>query len=209
MKTFITSIKTIRSIMNVLILVTLIAGASVIIRKSHDLLFHPEEIDVLRLDMPWLRPVTDVTLALDKTVLEKNPELFDRVQKNIVMHDILERTVFVILMVLILLQVKLLFTAIKKDTFFVPENRHIIKSLSMLVGLWVLWSLLIYEMIPWFIPVELIQFSINFTPLNESVFHNLISAIDFKMLFVALILYVITVLFREGHQLKEDSELTI
>jgi len=50
---------------------------------------------------------------------------------------------------------------------------------------------------------------INFTTPDESMLFSLLSSIDLKMIFVAMILYVISVSFKEGYALKEETDLTI
>lgn len=203
------SISGIRVVMNLLIAGTLIFGFSIIAEAMHQLLFNPETIDILDRDHPWLRPTTDVTLMLDKAVIAEDDVVYETVQQNILIHDILERFLFVVITVLIFFQLKKLLIAINGTSFFVRDNYRIIRRLSFLVLLWVGSEILIYELIPVFVPPVLIQYSINFTTFTESVYRNIMSALDFRMLFVAIILYVVAVSFREGTALKEQTDLTI
>ncbi len=203
------SISGIRVVMNLLIAGTLIFGFSIVAEEMHQLMFNPETIDILDRDHPWLRPTTDVTLMLDKAVIAEDDVVYETVQQNILMHDILERFLFVVISVLIFFQLKKLLIAINGASFFVRDNYRIIRRLSFLVLLWVGSELLIYELIPVFVPPVLIQYSINFTTFTESVYRNIMSALDFRMLFVAIILYVVAVSFREGTALKEQTDLTI
>jgi hypothetical protein len=50
---------------------------------------------------------------------------------------------------------------------------------------------------------------INFVAFSESPLGSFFASVDFKMIFVGIILYVISVLFKEGYQLKEQNDLTI
>jgi hypothetical protein len=112
-------------------------------------------------------------------------------------------------MLLILIQLKKLIIAIRGNTFFELPNILIIRNLSILVGMWVFCNFIMYQIIPIFFPVNLIIESINFITINESLLHSILVALDFKMLFVAIILYVISISFKEGYQLKEQTDLTI
>ena len=205
----ITSTPLIKFFMNGLIIFILIFGSGTVLTKSYELFFKADEIDILKMDIPWSHPIDDVTVMLDKTVLQKEPTLFQKINKSIFEYDLIVRIVFLSLMILILLQLKKLILAIRSKTFFEAANILIIRNLSVLVGMWVLSYFIMYQIIPVFIPVDLIAESINFTPLNESLMYNILAAIDFKMLFVAIILYIISISFKEGYQLKEQTDLTI
>jgi hypothetical protein len=78
-----------------------------------------------------------------------------------------------------------------------------------LAGIWVICNSMFYQILYLFIEENLIIESINFITIKESFLTNLIISIDFKMLFVSIILYVISILFKEGYQLKEQTNLTI
>jgi hypothetical protein len=77
------------------------------------------------------------------------------------------------------------------------------------VAAYVVAEFIFYQLIPTFIPVDLMVETINFSRLDEHFFSNLMAAIDFKMLFVAICLYIISASFRSGYQLREEAELTI
>lgn len=208
MSKFIT-ITQIKFFMNGLIIYFLIMGSGIVLTKSYELFFKADEMDILRLDVPWNHPIDEVTLMLDKNILQNNPTLLQKINTNIFIYDLIGRIIFLILMLLILFQLKKLIIAILGKTFFEKSNILIIRNLSILVGMWVLSHFVMYQIIPLFIPVDLIIESINFITMNESLMHNILTAIDFKMLFVSIILYVISISFEEGYQLKEQTDLTI
>lgn len=203
------SITQIKLFMNGLIIYILIMGSGTILTKSYELFFKPDEIDILRLDVPWNHPIDHVTVMLDKNILQNDPTLLQKINRSIFTYDLIGSIVFLPLMLLILFQLKKLIIAILGKTFFEISNILIIRNLSILVGMWALSYFMMYQIIPIFIPVDLITESINFTTMNESLLHNILAAIDFKMLFVAVILYVISISFKEGYQLKEQTDLTI
>ena len=203
------TIRQIKFFMNGLIIFILIMGSGTVLTKSYELFFKTDEIDILRVDVPWSRPIEPVTVMFDKNVLKDNPALLHKLNTNIFTYDLIERIVFLTLMVLILIQLKKLIIAIRGKIFFELSNILVIRNLAILVGIWVLSNFIMYQLIPYFFPVDLITESINLVTIDESLLHNILVALDFKMLFVAVILYVISVFFKEGYQLKEQTDLTI
>lgn len=208
MTKFIT-ITRIKFVMNFLIIIILLQGSFLILSELHLLLFKPEKIGVLKLDIPWHHPIDPVTVMFDKTKLQNNPDLHQKMKKNVFLYDLITRAIFIPLMILILIHIKKLIIAIRGKTFFELKNILIIRNLSLITGAWVLSNFILYQILPLFIPQNLIFESINYITLKDSILSNLIIAIDFKMLLVAIMLYVISILFREGYQLKEQSDLTI
>jgi hypothetical protein len=184
-------------------------GLSTILQKTNKLIFHSDEINNLKLHAPWWNPTDNVTILFDKETFKLNPIIHQNTKENILLFDIIYRSVFLFLFVAILFQLKSLLLAIKEKTFFRIKNLHIIRNLSIIVGFWVIIKLILYEILPLFIPVNHIEESINFTTINESIIESIISALDFKMIFVSIILYVVSILFKEGYSLKEEANLTI
>ncbi len=203
------TIRQIKFFMNGLIILILITGSGTVLSKSYELFYKTDEIDIIRMDVPWNRPIEPVTVMFDKNVLKNNPALLHKLNTNIFIYDLIERIVFLTLMLLILIQLKKLIIAIRGKIFFELPNILIIRNLAILVGIWVLSNFIMYQLIPFFFPVDLITESINLVTINESLLHNILMALDFKMLFVAVALYVISILFKEGYQLKKQTDLTI
>lgn len=81
--------------------------------------------------------------------------------------------------------------------------------MSTLLLIWVVVDILLYQSIQFFIPEWLVQDSINYTPLNESLLYGFLLALDFKILLAAFAFYVISVVFKEGFRLKEQVDYTI
>ena len=199
----------IKFFMNLLIIVIFLQGVGLVLTKSYELFFKPDEINILKIDLPWNRPIDDVTVMLDKNVLQNDPILLQKINTNIFIYDLIGRIVFISLMLLILINLKKLIIVIRQKIFFELPNVLLIRNLSILVGMWVLSYFIMYQIIPLFIPVDLITDGINFTTINEFSMHNILASIDFKLLFVAIILYVISISFKEGYQLKKQNDLTI
>ncbi len=203
------TIPKIKLFMNALMVLVFIMGSTIIITKSYLLFFRPNEIDILRIDIPWNNPISPVTVMLDKNMIQNDPELFQKISKNIFTYDLIKRFIFIPLLLLILIQLKKFLIAIKSQTFFELRNILTIRNLSILVGAWVVGNFVLYQVLPLFIPENLIIESINFVTFKESPLSNILISIDFKMLMVALMLYIISILFKEGYLLKEQTDLTI
>jgi hypothetical protein len=88
-------------------------------------------------------------------------------------------------------------------------NFRSVRDLGIVVMIWVFCNFIMYYLIPVFVPMEFVTEIINFTTISESLLESLILAIDFKMLFVGIILFLIVRAFKEGYRLKRDAELTI
>ncbi len=201
--------KSIKFITNALIIFILIQGGSIIISQANTLLNHPEQIDILRLEIPWNHPMDPVTVMFDGTKLKQNPALLRQVNEKLFAFDLIERAVFIPLIILLLFQLKKLLVTIRQGQLFEYGNRILIRNLSVTVGVWVGANFILYQLLPLFINRDLLFECINYTTLHESIPRNLVNGLDFKMLFVAIVLWVISVLFRESYKLKEESELTI
>jgi hypothetical protein len=54
-----------------------------------------------------------------------------------------------------------------------------------------------------------VQDSINYIPVNKGFFLSLLFSVNFSLLLTAFSFYVISVVFKEGVELKKEAELTI
>jgi len=203
------TIPRIKLLINLFIAVIIIMGIFTIGGKTNKLISSPDEINIVKLDVPWCHPVNNVAILFDQHALSSNPDLYNKMQIKIYTYDLIKRFVYISLLVLILILLKRLIISINTKTFFDLKNILIIKHLAIVVGSWVICGFIFYQLIPVFISVDLMVETVNFSTMSESVIGNVLVAIDFKMLFVAIILYVISVSFKEGYQLKEQTDLTI
>jgi len=203
------SIPKIKLIMNLFIGLTLVLSLTMIVSQSYELIFEADDIDIIRVQFPWYNPLSPVTVMFDTNILKENPSLLENINLKVLIYDLIRRTTFLLLLLLILVQIKKMLIAIRRQSFFELKNILIIRNLSILVGVWVGGNFILYQVLPLFIPVDLITEAINFVTMKDSLYANLMIAIDFKMLFVAIILFVVSILFKEGLQLKEQTDLTI
>jgi len=203
------SISKIKLLMNLFIGLTFILSLTMIVSQSYELIFEADDIDIIRVQFPWYNPLSPVTVMFDTNILKENPSLLENINLKVLIYDLIRRTTFLLLLLLILVQIKKMLIAIRRQSFFELKNILIIRNLSILVGVWVGGNFILYQVLPLFIPVDLITEAINFVTMKDSLYANLMIAIDFKMLFVAIILFVVSILFKEGLQLKEQTDLTI
>jgi hypothetical protein len=203
------TLKGIRLVANVVVAFVIVSGAALATQKIHQLATAPDEINIVKLDVPWHHPAENVAILLDRNALAENPDLHQSLQISIFSYDLVKRIVYASLLVVILVLVKKLILSIQSRTLFEPKSLATISHLALTVAGYVACKFLFYQIIPFFVPVDLMVETVNFTTLGESVFGNVMAAVDFKMLFVGFCLYVISVAFKEGYQLKSEAELTI
>jgi len=198
---------------NVIIYITLICLIFGVIVKiwdaSNKIAINPQKLDDLNLERPIIRPINDVFFYLKSEVLRNNNELLKEVQQNELLLETITSIVFSVFFILIMLQLKSLFHSLKNKTFFLKENLFCVKRISYLLFLWVITDFIIYQCIQFFIPLSLIAKNINYVPINKNLFLTFLFSVNFSMLIAAFAFYVISVVFREGFSLKQESDLTI
>jgi hypothetical protein len=196
-------------ILNLFIGVFLTIGVLDIGGKTIKLISNRDEINIVRIDVPWFHPTEKVAILFDRSLLVGDSELYQDLNTGIYTFDLIKRALYLPLLVLILVLLKRLIISIRASTFFEDKNIQIINQLALVVGAYVFLQFISYQVVTFLIPEHLMEETINFTTLNESILENIVAALDFKMLFVAVILYVVSVSFKQGYQLKQESELTI
>jgi len=199
----------IKLVANLIILFIVLSWTAMVLSKTHKLISNPDEINIVKLDVPWYHPGDKVAILMDQAALAENPEFHRKLQISVFIYDLAQRIVYMPIIIIILVLLKRLIVPIYTKTYFDSKSISIINFLALAVALYVLCKFLFYQLIPIFIPLDLMVETVNFTTMGESLWGNLMAAIDFKMLFVSLCLYVIFVAFKEGHQLKNEAELTI
>ncbi len=207
--TKVATISRIKLVSNLIIIFLVITGIMVIAEKVHTLVFNQQDINILKLDVPWHHPRANVAILFDQDALAENLEFYQHVQTSIFTYDLTKRIVYIPLLVLIFILLKKLIISINAGTFFKTGNIRIIRNLALVVGIYVVCGFIFYQLIPIFMPVDIMVETVNFSTFDESPIDNIVAAIDFKMLFVGIILYALSVSFREGYHLKQESEFTV
>lgn len=176
---------------------------------TESVIINPREYTELNIDQPVIRPYHDVFFYMRSDSLKSDYFLYQRVQRN---EKILE-TVFGItlatLFILLLLQLRKIINSLKRKSFFIQENLIIVRRIAYILGIWVLLDFILYQCIQFFIPLSLVQDRINYIPINEGVIVSLLFSINYGILLAAFAFFVISVVFREGTELKNQTDLTI
>jgi hypothetical protein len=170
---------------------------------NSDKLVHPIISD------PIITPFNDVFLTLDANVLKDNNILHKKIERNTLIFKTIKNICFIVFLFLITIQLKILSISLRKETFFVQKNLSCVRKISYLLGVWVIIDFILYQSFQLFIPLDLVQENYNYIPINKNPFFSILFSIDYLKLLSAFAFYVITIVFKEGYHLKEQSDLTI
>lgn len=173
------------------------------------IILNPQELNDLKLDIPIIRPYNDIFFYLKADDLKNDSTLYQTVQRNELILETIIGITFIVLFILVILQLRSLVYSLKNKTFFIQKNLFCVRKISYLLGIWVLADFIIYQCIQFFIPLSIVQENINYCPINKGIISSLLFSIDYSILLAAFAFYVISVVFGEGYQLKEQSDLTI
>ncbi len=210
MKTF----KSLRlSGINIIIYVILIfisfAAIAQIWNFTNKVIINPNEFDDLKIESPVIRPVKGAELHLKPEILKNDKVLYQKIQRNEFIRKTLYSLIYLVLFGLLVLQLRKLLYSIRQKPFFLIDNLLVVKNISYLLFAWVIIDFLLYQSIQLFIPLSLVKYNYNYIPLNKGFLSSLMLSINYSLLLAAFSFYVISVVFKEGVKLKEQSDLTI
>ena len=144
-------------------------------------------------------------IALSNPDLGKYIQTIDR--KIEIFWD-LSRLVNVILLTLITLQFRYIFRSFSPEDYFNQSNPERIKRIAIIIFIWALADSALRYIPGIIIPDYLIYSSIGLNSLHHGYSYG-IFGINIKMLTVALILYMLSIVFKYGNNLEEETSLTI
>jgi hypothetical protein len=150
-------------------------------------------------------PFNNIMIALS------NPELGKYLNTILRKMDIfwdLCRLVNVILFTLITLQFRYIFRSLSPEDYFNRSNPERIKRIAIFIFIWALADSALRYIPGIIIPDYLIYSSMGLNSLHHGYSYGIIG-INTKMLTVALIIYMLSIVFKYGNNLKEESSLTI
>lgn len=110
------------------------------------LVFNPEEFSGLRLDRPIIHIYNDVFFYLHEDILENDPQVYQRVQRNELIFKTVRNVAFLTLISLVLLQLRSVVASLRKETFFLAENLKCVRKMSTLLLIWVVVDILLYQL---------------------------------------------------------------
>lgn len=159
-----------------------------------------------------IRMKSDIYLEIKDSIYKNDPELLKKLERNKGKYVAVRGIVTLAIVVGVLYQLKTLISSFYEETFFNSRNIRCVRRISFLLVIWILADLLFYISIPLFIPLSTVGGSNNYIPLKSGSFmglFTLVASINYGVLLSAFAFYVISIVFREGTTLKEETDLTI
>lgn len=130
----------------------------------------------------------------------------------------IERTLFlfigvlglinIIALILITLQLKFIFRSFSKEDYFNPLNVLRIRKIAIFIFIWVLVDYGIRFIPDMIIPQYTIHCMLGVNTFRAGILVGL-EGFNIKMLLVSVIIYMLSIAFSYGYNLKEESSLTI
>ncbi len=172
-------------------------------------IINQNEFDDLKIESPVIRPVKGAELHLNPEILKNDKVLYQKIQRNEFIRKTLYNLIYLVLFSLLVLQLRKLLYSIRQKPFFLIDNLLVVKNISYLLFAWVIIDFLLYQSIQLFIPLSLVKYNYNYIPLNIGFLSGFLFSVNYGLLLAAFSFYVISVVFKEGLELKEQSDLTI
>jgi hypothetical protein len=157
------------------------------------------------IDLSLVMELLAVTVTLWQ-IFQFLPPLND--SARIMLFVLLSQFIFGIISFLITLQLRKLINAFKKEAFFELTNVKRIQNISLLLFLYVISDLVLSQFNPNQHSIEIISRVIGNIPFITT-FLGFAFAINFKILFLSAVIFVISRVFKNGYELKEQTTLTI
>ncbi len=173
------------------------------------IIINPNEFNDLNIESPVIRPVKDAVLYLNPEILKNDKVIYQKIQRNELIRRTMYSLIFLALFGLLVLQLRKLLYSIGQKPFFLKNNLKVVKNISYLLFAWIIIDFLLYQSVQFFIPLSLVQDNYNYIPLNKGFLSSFMFSINYSLLLAAFSFYVISVVFKEGVELKEQSDLTI
>lgn len=161
-----------------------------------------------------LRIIIDLALVLELLIVTATVwQIFQFLlpsndSEKVILFVLLSQSIFGIISLLITLQLRKLINAFKKEAFFELKNAKRIQNISLLLFLFVIFDLVLSQFNPNQHSIEIIARITGYMPIINA-FLSFVFTINFKILFLSAIIYVISHIFRNGYELKEQTTLTI
>ncbi len=196
-------------IINVILIFISFAVLAQIWTFTEKIVINPNEFNNLQIDRPVIRPVKDAILYINPEIIKNDKVIYQKIQRNELIRRTLYSLIHLVLFGLLIIQLKRLLFSIRQNPFFLKDNLKVIRKISYFLFVWVIIDFLLYQSVQFFIPLSLVQDNYNYVPLNKSFFLSFMVSINYSLLLAAFSFYVVSVAFKEGIELKEQSDLTI
>ena len=136
------------------------------------------------------------------------PENIKPIEKNFFWFSNLCRFINLIALILITLQLRCIFKSFCQEDFFNPINTIRIRKIAIIVFIWVIADFAIRLMLGTIIPDYLINSSFGISSFHNGIVRGLF-ALNLKILILSIIIYLLSIVFNYGNNIKEESSLTI
>lgn len=176
---------------------------------TNKIIISPNEFDELKIENPVIRPVKGAELHLNSEILKTDKVIYQKIQRNEFIRETIYDLLYLVLLGLLVLQLRKLISSIRQKPFLIKDNLIVVRNISNLLFAWVIIDFLLYQSVQFFIPLSLVIDSYNYIPLNKGFLSSFLFSINYSLLLAAFSFYVISVVFKEGLELKEQTDLTI
>jgi len=159
-----------------------------------------------------IRMKSDIYVSIKDDVYKNDPALLKKLERNKGKYVALRGIVALSIVVGVLYQLKTLLSSFYEETFFNSRNIRCVRRISFLLVIWIVTDLLFYISIPLFMPPSATWGATNYIPIKGGSFMGLfafVASINYGVLLSAFAFYVISIVFKEGTTLKEETDLTI
>lgn len=176
---------------------------------TNKIIISPNEFDELKIENPVIRPVKGAELYLNSEILKTDKVIYQKIQRNEFIRETIYDLLYLVLLGLLVLKLRKLIYSIRQKPFLIKDNLIVVRNISNLLFAWVIIDFLLYQSVQFFIPLSLVKDSYNYIPLNKGFLSSFLFSINYSLLLAAFSFYVISVVFKEGLELKEQTDLTI
>jgi hypothetical protein len=178
---------------------------------ANRIFLHPPELSDFDHGNPhFMAPFNqNVFFILREDLLKNDLHLYQTIKRNELIFNTTKGIITLVLLFMIAIQLRVLLNSLQNKTFFVRGNILCVRKISYLLVIWVVIDFVLYQCFQFFIPLSIVQENYNYTPINMNVKISLLFSINYLRLLTAFAFYVISVVFKEGYHLKEESDLTI
>lgn len=203
------SVIPIRKVMNAVVLAAIIILSlsllGLVVTQVKDLITGYERIE----NEHVLNPLLDLNLVISADAIGNQPDAVHQAAfKSSVIYRI-SMTIYMILVLIILFQLRKIIKSLSAKKFFLLENLKIVRNIAGVMFAGVAVYFILYQISSIILPLDIMEQNIVLIPMSESIWKNLSNSVDFNDLFIAFLLYILSVTLREGVKLQEQTDLMV
>jgi hypothetical protein len=109
---------------------------------------------------------------------------------------------------MVTLQLRQIFNSFSREDYFFPSNSIRIRNVSIIIFIWVIVDYFVRFIPEITLAHNIISSSIGLNSIRNGII-NALAGFNLKMLIVSAIIYILSIVFRYGNTLKEETSLTI